>query len=455
VLKSLPWAACGLFLSAVALGAAEAPLRVPQPYGGLHTVAVHPDQPLGPMRLKLGVSLVMDSAGDTGQPQARRRAVALLANLHGYADIWIMSMHAPNPEPASGRFDFSYLDKRMALVRETGSTPVITLCCAPDWMKGAAPGTTDWTRQAEPPRPEHYADFAELARRIALRYPQVKHYLVWSEIRGFWNPAQHRWDGEGYTAFYNKVYDALKSVSPEIKVGGPYVPIGKLLAAQAEASPIRGPYGAVMGGTLDVVDYWLRNKHGADFIAVDGTVRDRDGIPGDLFASEAFYADASRWIRSRSNLPLWWAEWYAAPETPGTYTGTLPHDEQAALLAQSLIALAPNADVALRWTPEGDASKAYEGDQESLWSDTRESDGGKPFPAYDVLDNFERCFPLGAMLRGEREESAYVGVLAAPGCIMLVNKTASDLGVALQGQRIVLHRYETVFLDDRGGRRRR
>ncbi|OLT10047.1 hypothetical protein BJF78_29420 [Pseudonocardia sp. CNS-139] len=63
----------------------------------------------------------------------------------------------------------------------------MTLCCAPDWMKGGEPGETDWSRIEVAPDPAHYADFAALAVDVARRYPQVRHFVVWNELKGFFD----------------------------------------------------------------------------------------------------------------------------------------------------------------------------------------------------------------------------------------------------------------------------
>ena len=48
-------------------------------------------------------------------------------------------------------------------IRRSGGTPVITLCCAPDWMKGGRAGDTDWTGIEADPFPEPTPIVAELA----------------------------------------------------------------------------------------------------------------------------------------------------------------------------------------------------------------------------------------------------------------------------------------------------
>lgn len=59
-----------------------------------------------------------------------------------------MGWGASNPEPSPGHDDFVALDRRVALMLRTGATPVLTLCCAPDWMKGGRPGDTECPQQA-------------------------------------------------------------------------------------------------------------------------------------------------------------------------------------------------------------------------------------------------------------------------------------------------------------------
>ena len=86
----------------------------------------------------------------------------------------IMGWGGGNPEPSPGEYDWESLDRRVDLMRRTGARMVITLCCAPDWMKGGEPGETDWSNLEVAPLPEHYGDFAELCAKVAERYPDVE-----------------------------------------------------------------------------------------------------------------------------------------------------------------------------------------------------------------------------------------------------------------------------------------
>src|SRR3954470_16189348 len=166
-----------------------------------------------------------------------------------------MGWSADNPKPIPARFNFPTLDDRIDFIRRCDRIPVIILCCAPDWMKGGRAGTTDWDRLTDAPLPEHYADFAALAATVAERYPDVHHFMVWNELKGFWNLEDNTWDAQGYTDFYNGVYDSVKAVNPQARIGGPYLPLhnsgatGSTAVGQSrQRSPgisLEGPWGSV------------------------------------------------------------------------------------------------------------------------------------------------------------------------------------------------------------------
>lgn len=178
----------------------------------------------------------------------------------------IMGWGADNPEPVKGRYDFEEMDRRIDFVRATGGTPVVTLCCAPDWMKGGRSGadSTDWSQAAleTAPEPEHFADYAALAATVARRYPDVRHFIVWNEFKGFWNDSEARWDYEGYTELYNLVHKALKKVDEDIMVGGPYLVMDSVDPRQEQdaSTSLKGPWGAMDQRILDAFDYWNKNR---------------------------------------------------------------------------------------------------------------------------------------------------------------------------------------------------
>jgi hypothetical protein len=187
------------------------------------TVWIDPLRPIGISQLAMGVTHTQYSLDGWGDPTAVAAGKQVLRASTVFQNQHLMGWGADNPEPWPGVYRWASLDSRVKLMRDTGGTMVLTLCGAPDWMKGGTAGSTDWSKLDRAPTPGHYGDFARLAQRTALRYPDVRYFQVWNELKGFYNPALNRWDYEGYTAFYNRVYDAVKSVRPDARIGGPYV----------------------------------------------------------------------------------------------------------------------------------------------------------------------------------------------------------------------------------------
>jgi hypothetical protein len=323
--------------------------------------------------LALGVTHTQYSIEGTGE--SARSAAALLSSTPGaLQNQHIMGFGARNPEPSPGVFDWTDLDKRVAKMRATGATPVITLCCSPDWMKGGEPGTTNWSYLEVAPKVEHFDEFAELSRQVALRYPDVKHFQVWNEMKGFWDTARNRWRYEDYTNLYNQVYTALKSVDPAIKVGGPYVHMQTLPTTNYYASTeVRGTWGAIDRRDLNVVSYWLAYAKGADFLTVDGSLTTKGlGLLTPEIEGQAKLGAVTRWLRKQSNLPVWWAELYA---TPYGNASALTEAQQAASLQAALTQLElAGATAALFWEPESRYGTTMPG----LWSSTFGTPGGLP-----------------------------------------------------------------------------
>src|SRR3954454_14740698 len=208
--------------------------------------AVIPPAPGGP-GLTVGVTHTERSA-DGWHPSAEvNRARGVLADVMPVQNQHLMGWGAGNPEPSPGVYDFSSLDRRIKLITGTGGEPVLTLCCAPDWMKGGKAGSTDWSLIEKAPSPEHIQDFARLAARAAQRYPQVRHFVVWNELKGFFDRSHNTWDAAAYTDLYNSVYTAVKRVRPDALVGGPYVFFDSWASASAgvHLSALSGPWGVL------------------------------------------------------------------------------------------------------------------------------------------------------------------------------------------------------------------
>jgi hypothetical protein len=376
--------------------------------------------------LELGVTHTQSTLDSHDPDEATERGAEILRdNSAIWQNIHLMGFGTDNPEPSPGDYDWDSIDRRMELAEETGGKTMLTLCCAPDWMKGGEAGETDWSKLEDNPLPEHFGDYANLAAEAVKRYPQVERVLVWNELKGFWNQAANRWDYEGYTEFYNQVYRAVKAVRPDIQVGGPYVVLISLDQGKSDTSDeVTGPWGAADRRTLDVVEYWLRNNVGADFLAVDGATKTKnDTLPSVLDGTQK-YADLDRWLRERTDLPIWWAEFY--PDVPeDAQPGAASPASATATLAAVAAYARSGASGALLWGPQGDPELAYA----ALWTDATVEDGGRPTP---LTAPWQWLVPR--LARGDveigRSDASPIVVFRAPDGAVVVNAGDQPVQVA-------------------------
>lgn len=396
-------------------------------------------------------------SADEGSGTAVERVEQLLAKDGGLPqDQALMGWGADNPEPVKGHYDFGAMDRRIDFIRRSGGTPVVTLCCSPDWMKGgrAGVGNTDWSRTAleTAPTADHYQDFADLAATVARRYPDVRHFIVWNEFKGFWNNAEGRWDYEGYTAMYNLVYQALKKVDKDIMVGGPYLVMDSVDPRQQEnaSTTFRGVWGAMDQRVLDAFDYWNSHKAGADFVVVDGSsyTNDDDLLPDEFAAADKLTA-VGEWVRRRTHdLPLWWAEYYVEPADGNDERRGWSEAHRLAVHATALIAMARGgADSGFYWNPEEEKGTDCPG---CLWTPTDGADGGKALPLYALLSRFGQAFPPGTRYETvsvARDDLPNVRVLAGGKKVLVVNTRDRPISAQVDGKRFDMHAYEVRWLD--------
>ncbi|MFC5746825.1 xylan 1,4-beta-xylosidase [Actinomadura rugatobispora] len=373
--------------------------------------------------------------------QGPRRALADLSAGPVVQVTPIMGWGVDNPRPRPGEYDWASLDRRIQTIEATKGVPVITLCCAPDWMKGGPPGDTDWSRLELAVEPRYFDAFAELSAEIAKRYPQVKYYTVWNEFKGFWYPPGNRWDYEGYTRLYNKVYDALKKVDGDIRVGGPYMVMNSNAPGGRYGPPseLKGAWGSMDQRNLDAVEYWMRHKRGADFIAVDGHSQpvQREIVLNDFQALTKF-SDVTRWLRALDpDLPVWWAEWYVEP-VPSNWTA----GRRAAVHTAAMMEFVRGgAASAFYWSPQTTTTGDCPG---CLWSGPAK--GGGATPTLAMLQNFALWFPPGTALVEVKASDPAVRVLAQRERMVVVNGSAKAVRPLVDGKALELRPYEVRWV---------
>jgi hypothetical protein len=396
-----------------------------------------------------------DADADQSSVQAFLSAKRLMQTALLYQNQHIMGWGDVDPEPEPGVYDWSRLDARVQLMRSTHARMVLTLCCAPGWMRPQG-YQNDWRYLEIAPDAAHVEDFADLARKVALRYPDVIYFQVWNELKGMWSTSPgatpgigslRRWDYERYTTLYNAVYTAIKRVRPAAWVGGPY--ISMVSDGNKNNLASAGPsytWGTLDQEALDVLSYWLVHKDGADFITVDGGSANEDGVwRTDAFDAAQKFADVYNWIRAQpgdaAKLPIWWAEWYA--NDPGHQRKSLDY-YNALMTYDQIVTLKSRASVMLLWGPQGDAS-GYSF-PESIWTATGTSFGGQATPYYVTEYAFAHYFAAGTPLYAVTTSNPRVAVLASSIATLLVNRLPYSQEVIVNHIAFGLRSYQVLLV---------
>lgn len=383
---------------------------------------------LGVSSLSIGLTNV-GGRWEDGDPQAVSGAKQLLENGMKYQNQHLMNWGTGNPEPSKGVYDWTSLDKRVELMRSMHAIPIITLCSAPGWMNTTG---DDSPKQTSPNHwadarvtDEHVNDYAELCKQTALRYPDVKYFQVWNEFKGYWSKEKNNWDYERYTNFYNAVYDAVKSVRPDALLGGPYF------------FDLESPK------SQEVVDYWFKNKHGADFVCFDSWIA---GYPPNGDVSEEakkmtltdHFGKIARDYRTRTDLPIWVSEFYGGWSSNPKFTAA----NHASCYLHSLL---NGISVILLWGPDSQRWNY-------LFTSTKTAEGGKPSPHYQVVRLFNTYFGPGTKLYKTSSTSADIEILASSTNRLIINKRNANADVILNGKKLIMTPYEVLCVDKKGNK---
>jgi hypothetical protein len=281
-------------------------------------------------QLQLGATLTQKTG------LAETLPTGLLDRSVDVANVSLSGDGTGNPEPSPGVYDWSSLDARMHQVAPLHAMVSMRVFEAPPWMTGG--------KAKAAVRPRFYKAFADLVVAAARRYPQIRYFAIWNELSGYRTDPAH-WNYEAYTRLYNVVYTALKALSADLQVGGPYAPFPPA-PARGVRSSLTGPWGAIDQNSLDAVSYWLDHKVGADFIAIDGRTAQPTIVPKYPAAATNLFSTVDRWIAAQTPLPIWWMEWYARSPQLGAA-------EWNAVSAYALVQIAASgARTALIWDSE-------------------------------------------------------------------------------------------------------
>ncbi|MFV0269622.1 MAG: T9SS type A sorting domain-containing protein [Draconibacterium sp.] len=409
-------------------------------------------------KYRAGLTHTQRSIDSWGNAAAITNAKLLLDSVTHYQNQHIMGWGTLNPWPDStavdpAKWNWESMDNRISLIRETNGEAVITLCACPTWMHTPSRnGETDWNAIEEEPTKDHYDDFAHLCAEVARRYPDVKYFQVWNEFKGFYDGSKNRWGYETFTDMYNMVYDSLKSVNSNLIIGGPYMPMDSWSTSSfSHPSNVQGIYGVVDQRALDGIKYWLKNKKGGQFIAVDGGNDNKDGVwKTDSFKAAQKFVDIINWIRQQSggeDLPVWWSEWYAWPQdsylkNKAEYRNAI----MAAGLIKSIIAGYANLMI---WQPQGNAQGfSY---PLGIWTDTEIAGGGQPTLFYETQKGLHNFFSEGTEIYKTTTSSAdVVSVMVCDTAILLVNQLYESVKVNIVGidDELVLSPNEVRFIVD-------
>ena len=120
------------------------------------------------------------------------------------------------PQPGVQRWQRS--DRLLGALRARGLAPVVTLVGTPAWANGG---------QAPNVAPLDPADFEAFARSAALRYPYVRHWVIWNEPnKRLWlSPAS---PGTYVRQILDPAYRGIKSVDARDLVAGGVNGVGGL-----------------------------------------------------------------------------------------------------------------------------------------------------------------------------------------------------------------------------------
>jgi hypothetical protein len=212
-------------------------------------------------------------------------------------------------------------------------------------------------------------------------------------------------------------------------------------------------YGTFDQRPLDAIQYWLQHKVGAGFIALDGSLQDRQGkMLADPVVTASIFADIVKWIRSldpvlfpgSTTLPVWLAEWFASPP-PTDFNANYDNAVKSLTMINFIKA---GGGTALSWGGSGDGTS-----DTGYWTPTNTSGGGQPLPWYSTVKTLSSDFGAGTKLYPAIVSNPQqVAALASDHHVLLINKTANSLSLTVNGSAQTLAPYQVSEVTFQAGR---
>lgn len=430
-------------------------------YSQTTKITIDLSTPIGSSFFEPGISLIDKSLN----PSTKK----LIKSGLSFVNTYIMGWGCDDPWPDSTSAEptnWSSLDDNMNIATQVGLVPVISLCEAPWWMKGILKSNEWGTGWADTRICDNMMNkWLHLVQRIGERYMvapyNVRYFQVWNEFKGYYNATTNSWDynnspgdtigsnhKHGYTYMYNKVYTVLKQVakskgiSPSsIQIGGPYVVMDSEVnkATMSNPSSITGPWGTLDQRPLDAISYWLKNKIGAEFIAVDGGNNNKNGSTlVDAFGMCEKFAAVDNWIRQQSNggatLPIFWSEWYAGyvslPNTDSVNNAVGAYAVSKLILSDAAI------------------SFIWGGTQSHMAAPPLWESSNKELLWYYTYKTLGQNFGTGQTIYKSTSNTTNIAVLATKKQAMLINKTNTSQSFTVNGTILSpLNPYEVRFIN--------
>jgi hypothetical protein len=396
------------------------------------TVEIDLSKPLIKSNFHIGVTHT-HGFWEYGDQTAVKRARNLLIDGTAFQNQHIMGWGTGNPEPQPGNYQWNDLDHRVGLMRSIETPMIITFCTAPGRMKGS----DDWAMDEEV-EDDYVDEFAELCATIANRYQDVLYFQVWNEMKGYWSTSLNNWDYIRYTTLYNTVFDAVKAVRPDARIGGPYLVIQGDGGEEIGKSG-RDTFSPIGSRDWTVIDYWLQNKNGADFFCFDyGLIDYHD--PNPYSKSEKMqlthnFGHILQQLRKKTDLPIIISEFYGGSDNTDLQFTAANH---ASCYYHAIV---NNAFLGLVWNPQEGEIDNY------LFTNTEFSTGGQSTPHYLVIKAINDYFSDGTQLYQVTSSSDDIDVLASVEKTMVINKTDNNLAIKVNGQIVPLKRYEVKIIN--------